>query len=99
MSYHGLMRIPASIRMVLLATLLAASHVAIAAHVTAHHQTNISNCEWCVCQAQSMAGPLPVYVLVTVDPPAGLPLLLAVDLLRTEPVSRSYQSRAPPAVV
>lgn len=93
------MRIPASIRMVLLATLLAASHVAYAVHVTAHHQTNVSNCEWCVCQAQSMAGPLPVYALVTADPPAGPLLLLAVIPPRTEAVSRSYQSRAPPVIV
>ena len=97
--YHGLMRIPASIRMVLLATLLAASQVAFAAHVTAHLNTNISNCEWCVCQAQTSAGPLPVFAPVIVERPAGELLQPPKIPLFAEPASTDYQPRAPPVLL
>jgi hypothetical protein len=93
------MRISASIRMVLLATLLAASHVVFAAHVTAHLNTNISNCEWCVCQAQTMAGPLPAFAAVTVELPAGMLFLLPKIPLLVEPTSTDYQPRAPPVLL
>ncbi len=93
------MRIPASIRMVLLATLLAASQVVFAAHVTTHLNTNISNCEWCVCQAQTSAGPLPVFAPVIVERLAGVLLQPPKIPLFAEPASTDYQPRAPPVLL
>lgn len=99
MGYHELMRLPASYRMVLLATLLAASHVVFAAHITTHLNTNISNCECCVCQAQTSAGPLPICAPVIVERPAGV-LFLPPKIPRVaEPASTDFQPRAPPVLL
>ena len=93
------MRVPASIRMVLLATLLAASHVVFAAHVTTHLNTNISNCEWCICQAQTIAAPLPAFTAVTAELPAGMFFVLPKIPLLARPAGPDYQPRAPPVLL
>jgi disulfide bond formation protein DsbB len=45
----------ARIRMLLLALMVAASHVALAGHVAAHFQPALEHCELCVSQAQPLA--------------------------------------------
>ena len=42
----------ARIRIILLAVMLVASHVALISHVTAHFAPNLDQCELCVSQAQ-----------------------------------------------
>jgi hypothetical protein len=87
----------ASFRVLVLAILLAASHVVFASHVSSHLDFKPGNCEWCVCQAQTLAGPLPslepVTILrqITLLAPAGeIPVL-------SRSVAAGYQSRAPPS--
>jgi hypothetical protein len=97
MSYDDLMRVPVSVRNLLLATLLVASNAVFAAHVTAHHVTSkVSTCEWCVCQGQTPAGPLPVasqlYTGHQVSPPLPPPIVT----IPAEPQPHGYQPRAPP---
>ena len=92
------MRLFASIRNLFLAALLAASHVVFASHVTAHANSNAGNCEWCVGQAQTMAGPLPVIEPVAVERFTATQLPLAVIPFLARAPQNSYQSRAPPAI-
>ena len=49
------MRYLASIRLVLLALLMAVSHVALANHTTAHSEYELGQCELCFGQADSKA--------------------------------------------
>ena len=93
------MRKFASSRILLLAVLLAASHVMFASHITTHLSLRISSCECCICQGQPVAGPLPGADLppaVRQVRPSSLPIEIT---LVSEPASRNYQSRAPPAPV
>lgn len=45
----------ARIRLLLLALMVAASHVALISHVAAHFQPQLEQCELCVSQAQPLA--------------------------------------------
>jgi hypothetical protein len=94
--YRQCVRRTASFRVLVLAILLAASHVAFASHVNSHLDFKNGNCEWCVCQAQTLAGPLPsiepatTLRQITLLAPAGeIPVL-------SRSVAAGYQSRAPP---
>jgi len=95
--YRQGVRRTASFRIFVLAALLAASHVVFASHVSSHLDFKASNCEWCVCQAQTLAGPLPstepasILRQITLLAPAGeIPVL-------SGSVAAGYQSRAPPS--
>jgi hypothetical protein len=90
------MRVPALIRTLLLAVSLAASHAVYAKHMATHVSSSASNCEWCICQAQTLAGPLPA-----IEPPAAercsvQPLLPSGIPFITAPAFCSCQPRAPP---
>jgi len=90
------MRRVASIRVVVLAVLLAASQVVVASHVSSHIDFKAGHGEWCVCQAQTLAGPLPCAEPVNIERmraplrPAGKISILS------QPVAPGYQPRAPP---
>ena len=93
------MRKPASIRSILLATLLAVSHVFVVTHVTTHLKSTVNNCECCVCQGQTFAAPLPSAESVVVSRAPGLSLQSVRITLVSKPVLRRYLSRAPPVIL
>ena len=94
--YHESMRRTASIRVFVLAAVLAASQVVFASHVSSHIGFKAGHCEWCVCQAQTLAGPLPSAEPVNIERQS-TPLLPAGEItVLFEPVVHSYQPRAPP---
>jgi hypothetical protein len=98
MGYHCHMRFPLSVRNLLLSTLLVASNAVFAAHVTAHVTSQVASCEWCVCQGQTPAGPLPVSTQVTAELQTGpVPQCRVIDV-PAEPEPGGYQPRAPPPV-
>jgi hypothetical protein len=94
--YRQLVRITASIRVFVLAILLAASQVVFASHISSHIDFNAGNCEWCVCQAQTLAGPLPSAAPVDIE--RQITLLASAVEISSLPgfVVPGYQSRAPP---
>jgi hypothetical protein len=94
--YYEIMRKSASFRILIFAALLAISHGLFASHTATHVTTNPGNCEWCVCQGQSFAGPLPSAEPVAIVRQAGLPRLPIKTRFHPKPVSWGYQSRAPP---
>lgn len=86
----------ARFRLLLLALMVAVSHVALVSHVTAHFQPNLDQCELCVSQAQPLAA------IPTADQCAVLPLAsIAARPAPPERPSRCerqrpYLQRAPP---
>jgi len=94
--YDQLMRKAASFRAVALAVLLAASHLAFASHVASHISFKAGSCEWCVCQVQTLAGPLTSAEPVSIERQSA-PLLPAVEInFFSESATPCYQPRAPP---
>jgi len=62
----------ARVRFLLLALMVAASHVALVSHVAAHFQPSLEQCELCVSQAQPLAAiPSAEYALSLEFAPAG----------------------------
>jgi hypothetical protein len=91
------MRSLVSIRLVLLAFVLAVAHLVFASHVMAHSDASIGACEWCVCQGQTPAAPTPSADPVVVDKqPVSVHAAVKQDL-SPQPGIQGYQSRAPPA--
>jgi len=86
----------ARLRFILLALMVAASHVALVSHVAAHFQPALDQCELCVAQAQPLAA-LPVAeseacvpaVAVTIQSNAAARPILAS-------VAHPWFQRAPP---
>jgi len=76
----------ARVRFLLLALMVAASHVALVSHVAAHFQPSLEQCELCVSQAQPLAA----------IPPAEPALAPAYASAGNLPAP---QSRVPPARV
>jgi hypothetical protein len=100
MSYHHPMRGLGAIHKLLLVTLLVASNVVFAAHVTAHHVTSkVSTCDWCVCQGQTPAGPLAVAEQVCAEVQSGILPAPAVVAPPPASHSRDNQPRAPPVII
>ena len=84
------------IRPVLLAVMVAVSHLALVSHVTAHFEPALEECELCVSQAQPLAA-IPVADSSASVPPASItagpaPSIRAVGALSPVP----YLQRAPP---
>ena len=99
MGYHVSMRRTASIRIIVLSFMLAAGNLMLAGHVALHLKANASTCEWCVCQGQTFAAPLPSSEPVILVRQAR-PLHLRTEItLLPEPAPYGYQSRAPPSFV
>jgi hypothetical protein len=87
----------ARLRYLLLALMVAASHVVLVSHVAAHFQADLEQCELCVSQAQPLAA-----IPVAENPPAAeyLPSAALPPSSRGAPVhavDRSQRQRAPPA--
>ena len=94
--YHGPMRRVAPIRVVVLAVFLAASQVVFASHVSSHIGFKAGHCEWCVCHAQTLAGPLPSAEPVHIER-LRAPLKPAGEIaILSQLVTTGYQPRAPP---
>lgn len=94
--YHERMRNAASIRVFMLAVLLAASQVVFASHVSSHVDFKAGHCEWCVCHVQTLAGPLPSAEPVNIER-LRAPLKPAGEIaILSQPVAPGYQPRAPP---
>jgi hypothetical protein len=94
--YRQSVRRSDSIRVFVLAILLAASQVAFASHISSHTDFKAGHCEWCVCQAQNLAGPLPSAAPVDIERQITL-LAAAVEIPSLSgSVAPGYQSRAPP---
>jgi hypothetical protein len=85
------------LRFLLLALMVAASHIALVSHVTAHFQPSLEQCELCVSQAQPLAA------IPAAEPEACVPVAAATGpgpvADRSIPVSpaRPWFPRAPPA--
>lgn len=86
----------ARIRLLLLALMVAASHVALISHVAAHFQPQLEQCELCVGQAQPLAAiPTVQQVPLLLKEPHSIACLPAVGpLARAEWQTR--RPRAPP---
>lgn len=84
-------------RYLLLALMVAASHVALMSHVAAHFQPALEQCELCVSQAQPLAAiPAAEYVSsVEYAPSTSLAPAATLPLIAT-PV-KSHHQRDPPA--
>jgi hypothetical protein len=85
------------IRIVILALMLAVSHIALVSHVTAHFKPELEPCELCVSQAQLLTAiPTPDHH-VPVDSQFGVSRFEAPQY--SIPVRRDlvYHQRAPPA--
>jgi hypothetical protein len=83
-------------KILLLALMVAASHVALVSHAAAHFQPALEQCELCVSQAQPLAA-IPsaeVALPVAVEPAVGAPPCRSAPLSAT--VVRSHRQRAPP---
>jgi hypothetical protein len=86
----------ARLRFLVLALLVAASHVALISHVTAHFQPALEQCELCVSQAHPLAAVpvaetvayVPAAVVLDGPPPPARPHAAAPE--------RPYSQRAPP---
>ena len=88
----------ARLRFLLLALMVAASHVALASHVTAHFQPDLEQCELCVSQAHPLAA-IPtadIRACAECGPMAALPPLVTRPCIVT-PV-HPQQQRAPPVL-
>jgi hypothetical protein len=85
------------IRIVLLAFMVAVSHLALVSHVTAHFEPALEECELCVSQAQPLAA-IPAAdssasVPLVSNTPAPAPSMRTVGALFPVP----YLQRAPPS--
>lgn len=95
--YRQGVRRTASFRVFVLAGLLAASQLVFATHVSSHIDFKAGHCEWCVCQVQTLAGPLPAAAPVDIERPITL-LAPAVEIpFPSRSLEPGYQSRAPPS--
>lgn len=86
----------ARLKLLLLALMVAASHVALLAHATAHFVPALEQCELCVSQAQPMAA------IPAVDGPVAMHCPAPPALERPAaplplPAPRHYHPRGPPA--
>jgi hypothetical protein len=90
------MRNPAAMRIVLLALMLAVSHIALISHVTAHFEPQLEQCELCVSQGQLLSAvPVGDHALAV----AGQPGLAAFKSRQCQFPQRHYSThhqRAPP---
>jgi hypothetical protein len=86
-------------RVLLLAVLLAAGQVVFANHLPAHASTTVGNCDWCVCQGQTPAAPLPASELPPVAPLVPVQLAAVTLTLAPEPRYQGPGPRAPPPAV
>lgn len=84
-------------RLLLLAFLVAVSHVALLSHVTAHFEPALEHCELCVSQAQPLAA------IPSSGPSIALPPVTAVSwpprvvALSVRSFPAPYLQRAPPS--
>ena len=86
----------ARIRLLLLALMVAASHVALISHVAAHFQPQLEQCELCVSQAQPLAAvPIPQQAPMLLNEPRSIPCLPAAGPL-VRAVWQTHRQRAPP---
>ena len=99
MGYHAPMRKPASIKIIVLSFMLAAGNLMLAGHLALHLKSSVSSCEFCVCQGQTFAAPLPSAEPVSVVRQDAPPQQSIEITLLPELLSYGYQSRAPPSVV
>jgi len=90
------MRKIARFRITLLALLLAASHVALASHMTAHFAPDLEKCELCVSQAQLFSAIPSSDQGFPVEPGHSVLQLPFAKYAVPVRFSRAYHSRAPP---
>ena len=85
------------VRYLLLALMVAASHVALVSHVTAHFQPSLEQCELCVSQAQPLAA-IPS-AEAALSPVHAQPANLPAPESRALPAKgiRTQHQRAPPS--
>lgn len=87
----------ARLRYVVLAFMVATSHVALVSHAFAHFQPALEHCELCVSQAQPQAAvPAAEAVMGEVSAPAGA-VPPAPTLRHIPTFNRSHCPRAPPS--
>lgn len=86
-------------RVILLALLLAASQCVFAWHIPAHTSVAPSNCDLCVCQAQTTAAPLPASGVPAVDRVTPLFVERFANTFAVKAYYPTAQSRAPPLPV
>jgi hypothetical protein len=86
----------ARFRITLLALMLAASHVVLISHVTAHFAPDLEQCQLCVSQAQ-MSSAIPTSdQAYLVDPGLAAPRCSAVYRAACISVGKAFHQRAPP---
>ena len=93
------MRVLPPVRILLLLALLAMSNLAFAFHATTHFNNPAPSCEWCVCQGQTPAGPIPDSLPELGLPPAVPAFEQPECAFTAEPQGLRYQSRAPPPFI
>jgi hypothetical protein len=91
-----MMRKFARMRVFLLALMLAASHIALASHVTAHFSPNLEKCELCVSHAQLLTAVPTADANFPVDPGYRIPLFDTPGLTVPERRAIAHRQRAPP---
>ena len=92
------MRDSARIRIVMLALMLAVSHIALISHVTAHFQPEFEQCELCVSQSQLLSAiPSPDHH-VAVDFQAGSASFQIPQRVIAARHCLAYHQRAPPSL-
>jgi len=90
------MRKIARFRITVLALMLAVSHAALIAHVTAHFAPDLEQCQLCVSQAQ-MSSAIPASDLgCPVDSGLAAPLCGGVTHVVYVRVGKAFHQRAPP---
>jgi len=94
--YEGVSLPCSRLRLVLLAVMVTASHVALVSHVYAHFQPALEQCELCVSQAQPQAA-VPAAEAVLEDMPApAVRIPTTLPLPHVPPYDCSHCQRAPP---
>jgi len=93
------MRSFAAYKLILLALLLAVSHVALASHVTTHSENELGQCEFCFGQSDSKSAV--VQTEVCTDLQAGNDGVFTgfLNCLVFHDVFQPYHSRAPPFLI
>ena len=99
MGYHVSMSVLPPFRVLSLVVLLAISNLAFAFHATTHFGNPAPSCEWCVCQGQSPAGPLPESLPDLELPPAVPAFTQSEFAVTAKPQGDRYRSRAPPTFI
>ena len=84
------------VKILLLALMVAASHVALVSHAAAHFQPALEHCELCVSQAQPLAAIPAAEVALSLADEATVGDAPCRPAMRSSTEARSNRQRAPP---